>query len=381
MSSSLDEPIYAFEAHHRDWKGDVCLYDDGKMARPGIDQGRYEFEKHHRLLLKWDHWSPEELMWCEERQIYQNLQKTFSLRPVPVDAIRWNFANFWSGFDALAFERHLLGVSGKHKFRISEQNPQIVFESVFGTPGKGRERWPKARQVWYTGENVAPPLDQFDKCLSFHRDIKDPRHLRWPYYLLHLASLPMSFNDLVKCQSSVSTWAERPGFCAFIAFNEGCQTRNRFVEKLSRYRRVDCPGRVLNNMTSETLGQRGNLHGKINFLKQYKYAVCFENTSTRGSEGYVTEKLVDAMLAGCIPLYWGDHRVGEDFNENSFINLGVYGNDVNAMVQHVIELDSDERLQNNLFQEPWLPEIKSSEHFSFETSKDAILKLVANVNK
>ncbi len=82
--------------------------------------------------------------------------------------------------------------------------------------------------------------------------------------------------------------------------------------------------------------------------------MCFENTSTQGNEGYVTEKLVDAMLAGCIPLYWGDHRVSEDFNPDSFIDLTPFGDDVGAMVQHVQSIDgSPERLEA-IRRAPWL---------------------------
>jgi hypothetical protein len=34
----------------------------------------------------------------------------------------------------------------------------------------------------------------------------------------------------------------------------------------------------------------------------------------------VTEKITDAFMAGCIPIYWGDLDVVKDFNPRSFIN-------------------------------------------------------------
>ncbi|NBR61256.1 MAG: glycosyltransferase family 25 protein, partial [Actinobacteria bacterium] len=57
---------------------------------------------------------------------------------------------------------------------------------------------------------------------------------------------------------------------------------------------------------------------KINYLQNHKFNICFENHS---EPGYITEKLLHAKLAGCVPLYWGDVGAQIDFNKNSFINL------------------------------------------------------------
>ena len=146
---------------------------------------------------------------------------------------------------------------------------------------------------------------------------------------------------------------ERPKFCAFIASNGTVEIRNRFVRRLCEYKQVDCPGAVLNNMPQNTFGPPKNVRQKIEFLKEYKFAVCFENCATRGSEGYVTEKVVDAMLAGCIPLYWGDHRVGEDFNTQSFVNLNRFEEDIEAMVELVISIDQDAHRSRSIAKQPW----------------------------
>ena len=72
--------------------------------------------------------------------------------------------------------------------------------------------------------------------------------------------------------------------------------RDMFFEALSKYKRVDSGGRWKNNIG-------GNVDDKIEWLKSYKFNLCFENSSY---PGYLTEKLFDAFLAGCVPIYWGD---------------------------------------------------------------------------
>lgn len=43
-------------------------------------------------------------------------------------------------------------------------------------------------------------------------------------------------------------------------------------------------------------------HGKLEVLRQYRQAICYENTSL---PGYVTEKIVDCLVAGTEPIYLG----------------------------------------------------------------------------
>eukprot|EP00434_Breviolum_minutum_P003115 symbB.v1.2.002741.t2/scaffold146.1/size298692/22 len=61
----------------------------------------------------------------------------------------------------------------------------------------------------------------------------------------------------------------------------------------------------------------------IELLRPYKFALVFENKLV---PGYVTEKIVNAFLAGCIPIYWGSRSVLEIFNPEAFI----YANDIQA---------------------------------------------------
>jgi len=50
------------------------------------------------------------------------------------------------------------------------------------------------------------------------------------------------------------------------------------------------------------LNWRGIPPYKQAILRNYEFALCFENSD---SAGYITEKLVDALMGGTVPLYYG----------------------------------------------------------------------------
>jgi len=62
---------------------------------------------------------------------------------------------------------------------------------------------------------------------------------------------------------------------------------------------------------------RGTVASKRPVLKQYRFAICYENCD---SPGYVTEKIFDCFFAGCVPVYWGASNVTERIPAGCFID-------------------------------------------------------------
>ena len=87
------------------------------------------------------------------------------------------------------------------------------------------------------------------------------------------------------------------------------------------------------------------------FRELFKFGIAFENSS---KSGYTTEKILHALGAGTIPIYWGDPRVGEDFNEERFINCHAYGS-FTEVVEEVRRLDNDDEAYLAMLQKPWFP--------------------------
>jgi alpha(1,3/1,4) fucosyltransferase len=57
---------------------------------------------------------------------------------------------------------------------------------------------------------------------------------------------------------------------------------------------------------------------KHQLLCAYTFAICFENCVY---PGYITEKIFDCFLAGCIPIYYGAPDISDFIPRNTFINL------------------------------------------------------------
>jgi hypothetical protein len=63
---------------------------------------------------------------------------------------------------------------------------------------------------------------------------------------------------------------------------------------------IECPSKLFNNCSNEELEKLGN----INYINQFKFNICSENTQT-DLPGYITEKLLLCCLGGAIPIYLG----------------------------------------------------------------------------
>ena len=68
---------------------------------------------------------------------------------------------------------------------------------------------------------------------------------------------------------------------------------------------------------------RGTVPGKHAVLRQYKFAICYENAVF---PGYLTEKIFDALFAGCIPVYLGTPDVTDQLPPGIFIDKRKFKN-------------------------------------------------------
>ena len=64
---------------------------------------------------------------------------------------------------------------------------------------------------------------------------------------------------------------------------------------------------------------KGSVNSKLACYSQYDFALCFEN---QDSEGYVTEKIFDCLLAGCIPVYKGAPDISAYIPRGCYIDFG-----------------------------------------------------------
>ena len=174
--------------------------------------------------------------------------------------IKIDFTDFWGGFDKTNnYFYNLL----KDEFDvIITSNPDFLFFSVFGNQHQNY----KCKKIFYTGENVAPPLGYCDYSFSFDY-LDDVRNYRLPHYLLY-----DGYYELQKEKNIEQSLANRK-FCNFVASNGNCQERNQFVQLLSQYKKVDCGGQWMNNIGYAVTDKR-------KFQSEYKFSISFENNAS-----------------------------------------------------------------------------------------------------
>jgi len=142
---------------------------------------------------------------------------------------------------------------------------------------------------------------------------------------------------------------KRNKFCAYV-YRKCVPIRELAFESLNRYKPVDAPSLSKNNM--QPIGE--SIQDKINFFSDYKFSFAFENSSYAG---YTTEKLIESLISGNIPLYWGDPLVNQEFNGDAFLNYSNF-NSLEDFANMVINVDINERLFNDMIAAPIFKENK-----------------------
>lgn len=248
--------------------------------------------------------------------------------------IKIDFSDFWSGFNKTDNYFYNL-LTDKFDVEISD-NPDYLFFSVFGNNHINY----KCKKIFYTGENIAPPLGYCDWSFSFDYT-SDNRNYRLPLYLLY-----DGYYDLQKPKKIENSLLDRK-FCNFLVSNGKCEERNSFFSKLNEYKKVDSGGRWLNNIGYV-------VSDKKEFQSRYKFSISFENSAYRPQNpGYTTEKIMEPMIVNSIPIYWGNPLIHKEFNTKSFINYYDF-NSFDDLIEYIIMLDNDDEKYLEVLNEPWL---------------------------
>lgn len=95
-----------------------------------------------------------------------------------------------------------------------------------------------------------------------------------------------------------------------------------------------------------------NARGKIDVFSKYKFCVAMENSVTLD---YVTEKLYQAYIAGCVPIFLGAPNI-EDFwvHPDSVIDYKQLGSP-KALYAELLRLNSDDEAYSSLLAWKMLP--------------------------
>jgi len=223
-----------------------------------------------------------------------------------------NFARFWAGATAAELiDTILIDLKPYFDFEVSSSPRVLLYGPYAGAMPEGN-----FIKVFVGCENVRPIMTECDWAFGvLHEDhVRHPRYMRLQRWGddSHLVQKDKDWAAVLKAKTR---------FCVFLHANE-CFYREAFFRALSAYKRVDAPGRSMNNMPGiDPVPGQIDWKVKVEFLRAYKFVVAFENSS---APGYNTEKLTHAIEADAMPIYWGDPEIGRSFNTGRFINAHDY---------------------------------------------------------
>jgi len=256
--------------------------------------------------------------------------------------LRIGFTNMWQGFDVndnfFLDLMHSVKVKGSAEIKGAD----LVICGPFG-PLPSVE---KSRLVYYSGE---PPMmgecddSRVDLYLT-HSPIENERQMRLPMWPLFVEWFGKSGgenrnpNRMPKELTVQPFSGPKTEFCAFVVSNPLSAERNAAFETVNAYKRVNSGGAFMNNIGGPLkalyAGGGGGDQVKVEFLNRHQFCICYENCV---APGYVTEKLLHAKMAGCIPLYRGSEDAVKDFNPNGFVHV----KDGMDIVQLIKDLEAD----------------------------------------
>lgn len=294
-------------------------------------------------------------------RIFENICRKFVLNYKQAQIIREQsaypvqFFNFWSQPNEQMYwfnylmSRHLL-----------PESKTASFFSVFGDKSIINKVHTDVK-IFFSGENLKrESFAQYtDHCLSnLSIDLamgfevfEHPRYVRFPLWMMDCLFPADSSKEAIraKCQQVRFPMIEnKDKFCCLIASNGADGLRKEMFEIINKIAQVDSAGQYLHN--DDALQNQYN-DNKLAYMQRYLFNICPENSS---AYGYTTEKIFEAISAGCIPIYWGAEFADKEvINENAIIRWNKEDGGKTA-VRQIEELYSNPKLLNDFLSQPRL---------------------------
>lgn len=227
--------------------------------------------------------------------------------------LRIYFADFWNGFNP---EKSNIGYAIRQVFpeAIYLTEPTEVDMCVFSVFGNQHASIEARHRISYQGEPGPSTIDSTDLAIGFDYP-KNAKEFRCPIWKLGLyENHDYDVSRLVKyTQPRVSRWSHPPNTTPIGAvYSNPRGFRCEVIPLLAQYGLCASYGNFYRTHLP-------TINDKEWLVQQHPFHLSFEALQR---EGYVSEKLKDALLNDSLPFYWGDRRgASEDFNPEAFFDL------------------------------------------------------------
>jgi hypothetical protein len=245
----------------------------------------------------------------------------------------------WNDSRAMEYIEYLkTNLKDKYTFELVQDNPDYLLFSFYGLNHRDN-KYSKAIKIAVYEEGFIPSFNEEDYTFGVAHIFYLDRYFRKATLLAYLGDLKNK--DFRKVRREVLKGKKREKFCAAVFSHERNEDhfREKFVVELSKYKKVDLGGEINN-----TVGY--NVTNPVEFFSSYKFSIAFEKNS---GDGYATGHIINSLLAGTIPIYYGDYLIDEYINPDTFI---LVRNDIDLMdkISYIKEVDKDDKLYREFFE-------------------------------
>ena len=239
----------------------------------------------------------------------------------------------WNDTRAMEYINYLkTNLNDQYTFELVQDNPDYLLFSFYGIQHRDK-KYAKAIKIAVYEEGYIPSFNEEDYIFGVAHIFYLDRYFRKATLLAYLGDLKNK--DFRRVRREVLKGKKREKFCAGVFSHERNEDhfREKFVAELSKYKKVDLGGEINN-----TVGY--NITNPIEFFSSYKFSIAFEKNS---GDGYATGHIINSLLAGTIPIYYGDYLIDEYINPDTYI---LVRNDIDLMekIDFIKQVDQDEKL-------------------------------------
>jgi hypothetical protein len=264
---------------------------------------------------------------------------------------------------------------------LDDKNPDVLFYSLYYNR---HLEYKNCLKIYVNSEPLAyNNLELYDENLRHVVSIRDadyiitsyksnieknyymPIFLLWLYHHYFVTTQIKSLDSLVEYRNI----DQRNNFCIFL-HNNGVPERRRVVfDKLIKYKFIN---------TKNNFYIPDGTSNKINSLKTFKFSFAMqnhyykENFENYNVPGLIDEKIIESLISGTIPLYYGNENVGDYLNKDAILNYHDFNND-DSFVEEIIKIDSNYGLYTDIASQPI---VKNLESLQIQELENFLLKII-----
>lgn len=237
------------------------------------------------------------------------------------------YINWWTTpvNKTYAFDEYWFSKFIKYHFG-SKINKKITFYSLYG-PKRFLQENNDNIKIFFSGENLSEhklyktlkeddffrifekkrfkdykdyALDKMDLSLGFS-DIHSEKYIQFPAWMMYLCEPDSNYKkikDKIDFINNIkATYVINEA--VNVSSHDGWGTRTKICDDISDIINIKYAGKWRNN--TQDLWEIYN-NNKLEYIKQFKFNICAENIDAKD---YLTEKIFESFLGGCIPIYHG----------------------------------------------------------------------------